>query len=195
MEQVHLKKIPSLLFSGTLSEASGRTRGLAGALSRKSFQELSQIFCVSEKDRAVFQKLQAGLALKVTGDTRFEQVLERLRLPQSSLRENLRPGANEKVLVAGSTWPEDDQILLRVLKQSPDVRCIWAPHEMDRVSIESLTKDLKKKDLTFCLYSQSESWSPQTQILVIDEVGILADLYSWGRVAFVGGSFRGRFIL
>jgi 3-deoxy-D-manno-octulosonic-acid transferase len=190
MEQAALKKIPSLLFSGTLVKNSGRLRGLAGILSRRSFRQLNNIYCVSQQDLETFKSLDQELPVKVTGDTRFEQVLNRLANPRK-LKMALKPASEKNILVAGSTWPEDDQILVRTLLLNPEMNCIWAPHEVSPHSLRDLEAVLKKNGLSFVRYSQSEVWDrTQARILLIDQVGVLADLYAWGSVAFVGGSFR-----
>lgn len=188
MEQTYLKKIPSLLFSATLTNDSSRTKGFGLRLSQFSLSKLSQIFCVSKLDWSVFQSLKIKTPIHVTGDTRFEQVQFRLKNPQA-VKLELKPSSLQNILVAGSTWPEDDQVLFQALKLKPDLRCIWAPHEVSEDSIRQIEKNLNQLQISSVRYSLASSWNDQ-RVLLIDHVGILADIYSWGQVAFVGGSFR-----
>ncbi|MBL7671003.1 MAG: hypothetical protein JNM39_11010 [Bdellovibrionaceae bacterium] len=190
MEQVTQRKIPSLLFSATLAKKSSRIRGLTGLLSRRGFHQLNEIYCVSREDLEVFKRLDPALPVTVTGDTRFEQVLDRLAHPRE-LKQSLKPSSPKNVFIAGSTWPEDDQVLVKVLLLNPELNCILAPHEVEGSSLKSLEALLRKNNLSYVRYSESDHWVlMETRVLLIDQVGILADLYSWGSVAFVGGSFR-----
>ena len=189
--QCHRRQVPVWLFSATYSgsKASGLFRGL---LSRWLLPMISQVHCVSEEDKTSLLKLIAHPQVHVSGDTRYDQVLHRLAHGRP-LSQHLRPEKAQATLVAGSTWPEDEKVLLPAaapLLKEKQLSLILAPHEPTREHLKALQSQLKQLDLTSHLYSQTKSWQPG-QVLIVDQVGILADLYSWGRLAFVGGSFRG----
>lgn len=180
--------IPSLLFSATFARNSSRLKGLSKLITRKALSQLTDIHCVSEEDAENLARLGLQTPIAITGDTRFDQVFYRLEHPQT-LQESLRPLPSENIFVAGSTWPEDEAVLLPSLQELKDqCRCILAPHEVHELHFLELEKQLKEAGLSFCRYSDSEAWTED--VLLIDRVGILAELYTWGRCAFVGGSFR-----
>jgi len=92
--------------------------------------------------------------------------------------------------VCGSTWPEDEEILLPAIKDwiEKKGRVVLAPHEVSTKHLETLKKLLQKSGLSFDVYSDSAAW--KKPLLLVDEIGCLQELYSWGHVAFVGGSFK-----
>lgn len=182
-------KIPSLLFSATIAKNSGRAKGLGKWISKTVFNDLSQIFCVSEGDREVFESLGCTGKVKVAGDTRYDQVQTRLSTPKA-LREELFQSA-DPVLVAGSTWAEDESVLIETAKLLSGTRLKWilVPHEPTPTHLEELEGRLHAAGLSSLRYSSAESWN-HNEIMIIDQVGILAELYLKGRFAFVGGSFK-----
>ncbi len=193
-EMLHQAKragLPTLLFSATLQKQSGRARGIGKWVSRNVLMNLDRIDCVSEDDFEVFKELGLGSRTQVTGDTRYDQVIARLANPKP-LREELFVGVSrEKCLIAGSTWPEDESVLLAAavkLKSEP-LRLVLVPHEPTDPHLQQLEKEIAARGLKSVRYSTAETWN-EDEILIVDKIGILAELYQKGRFAFVGGSFK-----
>ncbi|MES2963229.1 MAG: glycosyltransferase N-terminal domain-containing protein [Bdellovibrionota bacterium] len=180
------RSIPSLLFSATLTASSGRARGLGRWMGRHVLSELREVWCVSEGDRYVFSTI--GVGANVRGDTRYDQVRARLAAPKP-FRSELFLDDPRPVFVAGSTWTEDETVLIDVVKElKSQVRFVFVPHEPTAEHLSELESRLKAKGLSSCRYSTAKNW--KDDVLVVDQVGILAELYLTGRFAFVGGSFR-----
>ncbi len=189
--QTTSRNIPSLLFSATLKPHS-QPRAL---YDKWIYSKLSQIYVLSQKDEQ--QSLRAGIRnVEVHGDTRFDQVIYRLEHPKpvASFARDERP-----VLIAGSTEPDDEAILLTAVQsllKENKLRLIVAPHELNR--LDPICAHLKKAQIEFALYSklQEPQFSKQSEtraqapVLLIDKVGILAELYTLADMAFVGGSFQ-----
>ena len=190
LKQAHDSEIPTLLFSATLSPQSGRARGLGQWISRIVFGNLSAVFCVTSEDRDVFSALGFADRTTVAGDTRYDQVMERLQNPKPLKDALFSEQPREFVLVAGSSWPEDEIVLLELAAREPELRLVLVPHEPTDSHIASIISQLSQKGLTCVRYSQATTWPRATRVLVVDQVGILAELYEKGRFAFVGGSFR-----
>lgn len=189
LHQARVAGIPSALFSATLDRAAGRARGLGRLLSRAVFGDLTRIFCVSEEDRAVFARLGFADHVQVAGDTRYDQVLTRLRSQQKPLRDELFAD-DLPLLVAGSTWAEDEAVLIETARAFRErLRFVFVPHEPTEAHLEDLESRIRAAGLESRRYSRTTSW-PQGSILLVDQIGILAELYRKGRFAFVGGSFR-----
>ncbi len=187
--QLKLKKIPSLLFSATFAENSSRMKGFTKYLTIWTLHQLTQVLVVSKEDQDQLQK--AGFISSVAcGDTRYDQVFFRLTHPQS-VHEISRPSLASKTLVAGSTWPEDEKILfawfVQKYKKNP-LNLILAPHEISKSRLQNIVDNLKTHGIESQFYSQQKKWT--SGVLIIDEIGILAELYIWGNAALVGGSFR-----
>lgn len=187
--QVRQKKVPIFLFSATVS-ASNDHLGVQALIRRWRYSHVDHIYCVNEGDQTVLKNLNAKLDVKVMGDTRFDQVLKRLDHPKplKNLNGNSK---NTPCLVAGSTWPEDERALLPAvlsLLRANKLRLIIAPHEPTETHLSSLEKFCQQNQLSFNYYSKANNWTEP--VLIIDQIGILAELYTWGDFAFVGGSFR-----
>lgn len=180
--------LPTALFSATFAENSSRLTSLSHYLTRHTLNSLTEIHCVSMEDLHNLEPLKLQVPCHVTGDTRFDQVFHRLANPRP-LKGELIPSPEDFVFIAGSTWPEDEAVLLPSLPKIKNARLIIAPHETTKAHLEKLEQQIKDLGMTSIRYSVATSW-PASSILIIDQVGILAELYTWGDIAFVGGSFK-----
>lgn len=187
--QVRRKHIPIHLFSATRRPLRGWEKILSPLL-RWRMERADRIFTVSSQDLENLNRLGVRRPLRALGDSRYDQVFYRLEHPKPL--KPLRPPSSPPILVAGSTWSEDEAVLFPALQnalQAGRVKLVLAPHEPTPSHLKSLRDHLSSLDLGFELYSEIETWN--TPVLVIDQVGILAELYTWGDMAFVGGSFKG----
>lgn len=184
------KKIPSALFSATFSENSTRSRFISSSLTRSALNSLNRIFCVSQVDAENIEELGVGTPLEISGDTRFDQVIYRGKNPHP-VKDQLRPSGAGKILIAGSTWPQDEEVLFESLAYwfQQGGKLILAPHETSKAHLDKLAGQILEKGFRMIRYSEAEKWD-QEDILLIDQVGHLHELYSWADVAFVGGSFK-----
>lgn len=190
LRSAHRFGLPTLLFAATLPSRSGRARGLGRWLSRVSFQYLDQIFCVDQEDLASFASLGFAARTLIAGDTRYDQVNARLAQPRP-VRDELFVAHNyEQILVAGSTWEEDEHVLLssaQALQKHLDF--VFVPHEPTEAHLLKLEQQITQLGLKSVRYSSAQTW-PLGTVLLVDQIGILAELYLKGRFAFVGGSFK-----
>ena len=190
IHQIQKAKIPSLLFSATLGPASARHRWPFSRFIRWNLDQLTQIFVVAEKDLELFKKTKTQTPIQIQGDTRYDQVIYRLG-QNTNLKQNLLHGSHKKAtLLLGSTWPEDEKALLPALPQLlQDLQIILAPHEASLEHLSALESELQKLKIKSVRYSQIQDWD-KNKILIIDQFGILASLYLWSDLSFVGGSFK-----
>ena len=198
--QASRAKIPSVLFSATLPSTSGRVASFWGRLLYSQIVDnIFHISCVSDLDADNFRLLGSSLKISVDGDTRYDQVIARLASPrpikfQSSTYVTSSIGRAKVVFVAGSTWPEDEHVILPAL-QGPlkkGLSAILAPHEPNEWHLRQLELSLKKLNIVSQRYSKiSENFElPESFVCIVDEVGILAELYKLSTLSFVGGSFK-----
>jgi 3-deoxy-D-manno-octulosonic-acid transferase len=128
--------------------------------------------------------------IRVLGDPRFDSVLERVggMDPADPL---LRFGHGAGTMVAGSTWPPDEAVLLRafagVRRRNPDARLILVPHEPTEARLNAIERMAAAAGLTSPV-RLSVAGGP-TPLLLVDRVGVLAALYGAGTMAYVGGGF------
>jgi len=123
----------------------------------------------------------------VAGDTRFDRVYDLYQqAKQLPLIEEFVKGA-EKVIVAGSTWPKDEELLVQYLRLHPDLKLIMAPHEVHNSHIAEISKLLDGK---FVRYSDATAENVKsTNCLVVDIIGILSSIYRYANVTYIGGGF------
>ncbi len=122
----------------------------------------------------------------LSGDTRFDRVYEILK------QDNTLDFVNEfkdnnYTVVAGSTWKEDEDLLVNYINTeiSNKGKIIIAPHNINTVKIEELRNAILKKTI---LYSERNSVNlKEYQVLIIDTIGILTKIYSYANAAYVGG--------
>lgn len=130
---------------------------------------------------------QHGISkISVAGDTRFDRVYDlcqqakELPLIESFVQD-------KQVIVAGSTWPKDEEMLVRYLNLHPDVKLILVPHEIHEAHILEISKLL---DGRFVRYSEAaEANLAEASCLVVDTIGILSSIYRYANVAYIGGGF------
>lgn len=180
--QCHLKKIPALLFSAT-----SKKQNLISKVSKRfTHKYIKAIYCVTEKDKLNIETYFKG-PVKVIGDTRYDQVNHRLQTPCTL---NFDFSCVEKIITLGSTWPEDEKVLIPAIASQKKYKFVIAPHEPTATHIKSIQDQLESLDISWQLYSQSEKWC--SDALIIDQIGLLADIYRFSDVTFVGGSFKSK---
>ncbi|HVF38871.1 MAG TPA: glycosyltransferase N-terminal domain-containing protein [Gemmatimonadaceae bacterium] len=182
------------LMSGTVPEGSGRRSGIAGLALRDAYRSLDAVGAVSKEDAA--RLIEMGVAperIEVSGDTRYDQVWSRATNPTAegiAVADRFRD--SRPTLVAGSTWPSDEQHLLpawiQLKRTIPAARLIIAPHELSDTHLDSIVDWAARSSLT--LSRTSEPTPRATEVVLVDQYGILGDLYAVADAAFVGGGFQ-----
>jgi 3-deoxy-D-manno-octulosonic-acid transferase len=126
--------------------------------------------------------------IKTAGDTRFDRVLKISSNPKSfELIEQF--SKNRKILVAGSSWPADEEIIAKYLnKNQADLKVIIAPHLVDKKHIDEI-KTLFKSQNPICLTEIDINSNLNSNVLIIDKIGILMHLYQYADIAYIGGGF------
>ncbi|GHT13663.1 3-deoxy-D-manno-octulosonic acid transferase [Bacteroidia bacterium] len=127
----------------------------------------------------------------VSGDTRFDRVQEiaekRKDIPAIEKFLNKTEENKRFVLVAGSSWEKDEDILIPYFNQNPDIKLIIAPHEIGEKRIETLINRLSRPFAR--LSSTNDTEIEKADCLIIDCIGLLSSVYRYGDIAYVGGGF------
>lgn len=188
------------LISATVSPTSSRLRWPTRAWGAPAFHALDRIGAISAEDSERLARLGARPeVIELTGDTRYDSVVERaarldksrdplarLELPTSSL-----PGFT---IVAGSTWPSDESVVLGAFAdlraQVPNARLVLAPHEPNPDHLAGISARAQTLGLPRPVRLSQLEPGRDIPLIVVDRVGVLADLYALADVAFVGGGFH-----
>lgn len=193
--------IPIIVIAGTLHAESKRLSRFAKSFFRSVHRHIRVHCAISEDDAARFQELcSPAHEIVVTGDTRYEQVYRRAAAVEPET-EFLSGQATLKrsILIAGSTYTEDEKVLLpgyQLLRENiPEdfPHLILVPHEPTPERIKEIRGYLDRHRLAYRCFSEltPEVDLSTVDILIIDTLGLLAKLYGLADIAFVGGSFRG----
>ena len=193
--------IPIIVVAGTLHAASKRLSRFAKPFFRSVHRHIRVHCAISEADAARFQELCSPThEIVVTGDTRYEQVYRRAVSVEPDTE--FFPGQatlKRLILIAGSTYTEDEKVLLpayQLLRQNMPgdyPHLILVPHEPTPEGIKEIRGHLDREKLAYLCFSEltPEVDLSEVDVLIVDSVGLLAKLYRLADIAFVGGSFRG----
>ncbi|HTK18214.1 MAG TPA: glycosyltransferase N-terminal domain-containing protein [Mucilaginibacter sp.] len=181
--ELHDREIPLYIISGIFRSDQIFFKWY-GSLHRGMLNCVTRFFVQDENSKHLLQKIGISY-VSVSGDTRFDRVWANAQNPKSfpAIAEFTQ---GKKTFIAGSTWPEDEQLLAKLAAEHPDWKFIFAPHEIKEEKINRLIEQLPAKSVT--KHSQlTTDHSPQT--LIIDNIGMLSSLYQYGQIAYIGGGF------
>ncbi len=186
------------LISATVAPHSSRLRWPARQWAEPAYRALHKIGTISEADGRRLERLGARReAIAITGDTRYDSVVERAerfdRTRDPFARLAVAP-AGTFTIVAGSTWPADEAVVLPafvdLLAQVPGARLILAPHEPNPDHLAGIAELARALKLPRPVRLSQIEHAAHAPVIVVDRVGILADLYALAAVAFVGGGYH-----
>lgn len=185
--------VPSFLVDATMNPNSLRTVIGIKNFHKYLFKDITKILTVSQTDAEGFKSFECGdEQVKVVGDTRFDRVYQRSQSAKERnlLKEEILKG--KKILIAGSTWEQDEDILLpafkTLAKYDKDVILVIAPHEPKEFHLENIENEFKDI-LPTIRFSHLNNYKDE-KVIIIDSVGILKTLYFYADAAYIGGSFK-----
>lgn len=196
-EEAARRSIPVCLIAATVPERAGRLKGPARSFLRRTWSALASACAVGDPDAVRLRSLGVPEArILVTGDPGIDSAALRAQAADPAAAF-LAPfhSIPRPTLVAGSTWPSDDAVLLPALraiaKVRPDVRVITAPHEPTSARVAELVGRFEAAGRTARTLAQVEDGGAEgVDVVVVDRVGVLAHLYSVAAFAYVGGGFH-----
>lgn len=192
--------IPTALVAATLPASSSRSGFITRRVLRPSMRRLALVAAIADEDASRFRALGVSdEAIAVAGDPGIDSALARSDATDEEAAHirALAGGVARPTLVAGSTWPADEAVLLPALKKvrdrRPDVRLVIAPHEPTPVHVRALEDALRGGGWETSRLAEVERRGDSTGVdaVIVDRVGVLAQLYTVADLAFVGGGFHG----
>ena len=201
-EEAGSRGVPTVLIAGTAPEGAGRLRGAGRLLLGPAFQSLRAVAAVSKEDAERFGLLGVKSdRVTETGDPGIDAVRDRVAgIDREAPHMRIFGGERGPILVAGSTWPSDEKVLIpalaRVREAVPGLRIVLAPHEPDGYDFARLGRALAADGWRPALLGEVERASEAgsadygADVILVDRVGVLPDLYTLASVAYVGGGFH-----
>jgi 3-deoxy-D-manno-octulosonic-acid transferase len=176
--------IPLIMISAIL-RPNQRFFGWSGFFWKPVLESVSHYFVQDESSMQLLNGIGIDLCT-IAGDTRFDRVLE-IASTASELAEVCEWSAGSLVLIGGSTWPADEQVLLSWWrKASSDWKLLLVPHEIGTAHIQAIQQ----------LWPEAVLWSKRAEtdwetsrVLIINEIGMLSTLYRYASAAWIGGGF------
>lgn len=194
--------VPTALTAATLPAGSSRLRLPARWVLRPALRRLDAVLAIADADARRFRTLGAReSALRVTGDPGIDSAAVRSRAADREA-PHLAPfhRSGRAIVVAGSTWPADEAVLLDAWRDlsadRPESLLVIAPHEPDASHLEPLEQGLDRIGCRSVRLARVEAdgrdaLTEDIGAVVVDRVGVLAELYTVGVAAYVGGGFHG----
>ena len=196
------KKIPVLLVTAVFRRDMQMFKWYGGFW-EKMLKTFTHFFVQNQRSKKILSSIISDSSISVSGDTRFDRVIA-----IAGKFEEV-PGiknfcAQSKVIVAGSTWEDDEAEWTHYVKSHPEIKFIIAPHEIDKENL----KDVKKQFPNSIFYSAwvsniADNGTPEKiskedidknrlegiNCLIIDSIGLLSKLYRYADITYVGGGF------
>ncbi|QZE14180.1 3-deoxy-D-manno-octulosonic acid transferase [Halosquirtibacter laminarini] len=184
LSELHKQKIETYLVSGIFRPSQVFFKHYG-----KWYADILKNFTHLYVQNEVSKELLEGINIKnvsVLGDTRFDRVHD-IATQAEKIDSIEQFKGNDKLVVCGSTWPEDEKVLLHYINQSEGTKWIIAPHEVSNTHTAELESKIQKKSITF---SNLKNSNPSDyDIVIADGYGYLTSLYKYADIAYVGGGF------
>lgn len=186
LDELRRRRVPTYLVSGIFRPGQLFFRPI-GRPYRDALRCFDHLFVQDETSR----QLLAGIGLTnvtVTGDTRFDRVIDirhaarPLPVVAAFAERDARP-----VLIAGSSWPEDEALLIPYFNAHPDLKLILAPHEIHEAHLAAIETRLTRPALR--LSRADADTAAGVDCLIVDSFGLLSSIYRYARIAYIGGGF------
>lgn len=188
LQELKNKQIPTLLISAAFRQEQAFFKWYGGFF-RNMLTCFTQLHVQDPLSAQLLQQIGFEQNVIVSGDTRYDRV--------SAISAGIRPikeaetfKGNHKILIAGSTWPDDEQALQKSIATLPDDwKLIIAPHEIHTKHIQQIAQLFGRETALFSQLATNEELYHK-RILIIDNIGMLSSLYAYGDLAYVGGGFQ-----
>jgi len=184
LKKLFYRNIPLLLVSAYFRPSMSFFKWY-GQLSRKMLTRFHHIFVQEETSKMLLERIGIVQNVEIGGDTRFDRVLAIAQQPASDPTAQ-RIFSNRRAIVVGSSWPADEALWLSVqpwLNES-GIALVLVPHEVSSNHLQALQKQFPTAR-RFSELEAGQEW--HSEGLIVDRVGLLAELYRYGWINYVGG--------
>ena len=184
LKQLRVRKIDTYMVSAIFRRNSIFFHPIGG-LWREAVRGFKAIFVQDAHSKELLKELKCTNVV-VAGDTRFDRVAQIAAAAKRIEKVEQFKGASS-LLVAGSTWDRDEELIVELANDNPTVKFIIAPHEMDD---NRMAKIEQSANNGAARYTQADNEQlAKSQILILDTIGILSSVYGYADFAYIGGGF------
>ena len=200
LETLHRRGVPTYLVSGIFRQRQGFFQWYGGML-RPVLSNFRHLFVQDEESRRLLATIGYDQQVSICGDTRFDRVIaiqqQAKQFPWAASFSGYQSADRPFTLVAGSSWPKDEDIILDHFNQHPEMKLILAPHEIHEEHVQGIIGKLKRPYLRYT--EMKKLWEEgnveegklpdEVDCLIIDAIGFLSSIYRYADVAYIGGGF------
>jgi len=186
--------IHTVLFAARFSKKSSKTYPLIKIFYRNIYNSFSAIYTISNTDNDQLKLIVGDNGrpiLRTLGNPRYDQV--KLKSDKFTKERTKSVLQRPRRLVLGSMHYEDEKKLnssiLDLIHDIPDLSLIWAPHDPSIKSISQIQNFLIKNNINYKMLGENNIEEIDTEVIIVDSVGKLSQLYWYGQVAYIGGGF------
>ncbi len=184
MNVLHSKNIPFFFICAIFREKQYFFKSY-GKWFAKHLKMVNHFFVQNSISEKLLKKIGIE-TVSIFGDTRFDRV-KRIADNEQKVDFMEHFAKNSKIIVAGSTWQPDEQLLSILLSKLDNFKIVVAPHEISRTNILKNTfSDFKTTTYSEMTIESLES----NQVLIVDTIGLLSRLYRYSDISYVGGAFK-----
>ena len=157
-----------------------------GSRWRQALDSYEQIFVQNEESQALLHRIGFDNVI-IAGDTRFDRVAA---IAQAARKIDIveRFKGESRLFVAGSTWGPDENILQELINSNPEIKFVIAPHEMNEGRINKIIEASTGGAVRYTQCNEQSTFD-NTQVLILDTVGILSSVYGYALWSYIGGGF------
>ena len=211
LNQLHQRNIPTYLVSANFRQA--QFKGIYGHYLRRVLTFFTHIFVQNEFSEKLLNE-QNIKPVTVSGDLRYDKVFQTVSAPKknSVIEHFINPSSMDKtatiskpkIIICGSTWEKDEQMISTLIPKAfgtqlsfrklSRLKLIIAPHEINEEHIKKIISSFPDKSLRYSEISKEPVSSAldklqESKVLIIDNIGMLSNLYQYADIGYIGGGF------
>jgi 3-deoxy-D-manno-octulosonic-acid transferase len=185
LAELKKQEITTILVSGIFRNTQQFFKSSGGWM-RKALDTFDHFFLQDESSKKLLESINLNNT-SVSGDTRFDRVVRILE--QDNSLDFIEEFINDQyTVIAGSTWPQGEELLVHYINSSQDEKFVIAPHNMNAKAIAELKESIEKKVV---LFSEKENQRlANFDVMIVDTIGLLTKIYSYADAVYVGGGFK-----
>ncbi len=184
LKELDRKSVPTFLISGIFRENHLFFKSY-GKWYRQVLDYFTHFFVQDNSSEKLLEQYGYN-NITVTGDTRIDRVYQIASGTKGDEKVEAFLDKHSKVIIAGSTWEKDEELLAKYLKENTDVKLVVAPHEVNEAHIKKIEEKFNGNTVR---YTDLPTDTKNKNILIINTIGLLNKIYRYATVAYIGGGF------
>ncbi|HCS19215.1 MAG TPA: 3-deoxy-D-manno-octulosonic acid transferase [Bacteroidetes bacterium] len=183
--EIKARKLPAYLISARFRPEQPFFKWY-GSLHRQMLHTYTRIFTQDQTSVDLLKRINVK-QVQYAGDTRFDRVIQLPRQRQTlPVLEHFCK--DHFTVIAGSSWPEEEELIEKAIPYFPDMRWVLVPHDISENHIMGMEDRFKGNFVRYSALEQGKA-AGEASVLIVDKMGLLVNVYPYGQVAFVGGGF------